>query len=445
MKLIATVPPSPIVDHLSLQTANPKTKTPYYMKLNLDRKTLLAALVTVKAPALGRMTLPILSHVALSTHDQSVELVCTNLDLTLRTQCEADVRLQGQICVSAAKLHAIVAAFTGDDVDLELTEKGQLLVQSGSSKYHLNTLPIGDFPPVAHKFADADEVTLPQARFRQMLAVTSFCSSEDEARYVLQGNLLTLNGEITTVATDGRRLAHISETTDEDFKKPREVIIPAATITELLRLLATDGESKDRVRVKFGEAACQFTLGETVLTTKLIEGNYPNYRQVMPDTRGIKPVTLSRAELLTLLQRVSIINPDSCRLEFNRMSLTVRSAFGKDVVGDAYENMDITECKKPMKMCFNPKYLIEALKAITDDEILFFASDALAPGLFKTSPKSVNVGWNYVVMPMRGDEAAPAAEPAPAAAEAGAAAETPAAKPEKPVKAKAAAAAPAAA
>lgn len=391
------------------------------MKLTLERSALLAALGIVK-PAAGKPTLPILSHVAISTFEKSVEFICSNLDLTLRTKCDAEIGKKGDTTVRVALLHSLVASFTGDHVELELIKK-VLHVRCGQSKYELGTLDTEEFPPPG-KPKDGDEFTLPQPVLRAMLNATSFCASTDESRYVLRSSFLKLNGDVTTVSTDGRRLAEISHDADDLPKKEREVLIPTQAVGELLRLLSDDEEKAERVRVTMSDQMAEFKLGDTVLTTKLIEGNYPNYKQVIPSTRGVKPVTISRPEFLEILKRVALID-EVCELRFNKQSLTILATNNKDTIGNAHESLMTSPVEKPVRIKFAVKYLVDALGVLDDEEVLFFGEASNAPGVLRTPNGSKhNKGWTYVVMPRSMEEAeTKAAEKEAKAAEAQAAEE----------------------
>lgn len=394
------------------------------MKLTIERKSLITALGIVKSAAGGKTNLPILSHVALRTFDKSVELTCSNLDLTLRTKCEAEIEKKGDTTVSAALLASLAGSFTGDQVELELeTIKpakpakgeapeplgGKLHLRCGQAKYELPTLAIEEFVPVS-KPKNGDDFTLTQPVLRALLAATHFCSSTDASRYVLQGNLIKLNGELTTVATDGRRLAEMSHADDDLGKVQREFVLPADAVRELLRLLSPDAEKAERVRITAADNQAEFKLGDTVLTTKLIEGQFPNYAQVIPSTRGVKPVTLSRSLLRESLARVALVS-GTVELKFNKQSLTILSVQDKDNKGTAWESLMTSPVEKPVRMKYNVRYLIDALGVIDDEEVLFFGKDALSPGVFRTPNNSKhNPGWTYVVMPMRSDEAETPAE-----------------------------------
>jgi DNA polymerase-3 subunit beta len=376
------------------------------MKLTIPRKPLLEALASIKSAA-GR-SMPILSCVAISTFEKSAELVCCNLDLTLRAKLECDIAKRGETCVPATLLHDLVKSFTGETVDLE-TDKSGLNLVCGTSRYTLAVLPIGEFPP-APSFRNAQEFELPQGVLRALLASTAYCASTDDARFIIQSSLLRLNGNVTVVSTDGRRLG-LDSANVEGLPKPTgkggqsgtDYVLPSGAVRELIRLLplpsrgsATE-EKLPSVKVVTAENLCRFHIGmpdrgSVTLTTKLVEGKYPNFAQVIPSIRGRKPIAIGRADLLGCLQRTALIS-DDVKLAFHKQSLTI-TAINEKGLGKAEESLLIAPAEK-LTMVFNVHYLIEALASVTDDEVQFYGADVGEPGVLHVAGKA----WTSVIMP----------------------------------------------
>lgn len=231
-----------------------------------------------------------------------------------------------------------------------------------------------------------------------MMRKTSFAVSTDESRYVLNGLFLSLKeNKMTMVATDGRRLALVDEDVDIPEKSQGEFIIPAKAVGELNRLLTATGN----VEIKLGENQASFFLKDdkgfsVLLITKLIEGNYPNYRQVIPG-EAKERVPLNREEFVGALRRAEIMTSEkanSVRLTFGKNTLAI-TANSPDV-GEARETMAVNYKGKEMAIAFNPRYLIEALNSLAEDEVYFELIDELSPGVLK-----INGPFLYVVMPMR--------------------------------------------
>ena len=228
--------------------------------------------------------------------------------------------------------------------------------------------------------------------------ICSFAISTDESRYVLNGIYISLKDhKMTVVATDGRRLALVDEEVDIAEKSEGEFIIPAKAVNELNRLLQDKGE----IVIKFGENQASFALKDekgfsVLVVTKLIEGNYPNYRQVIP-SEVKERVPLAREEFLHALRRAEIMTSEkanSVKLAFGKNNLAITA--NSPEVGEARESLAVNYKGKEVAIAFNPKYLIDPLNALTEDEIFFELTDELSPGVLK-----INGPFLYVVMPMR--------------------------------------------
>jgi DNA polymerase-3 subunit beta len=254
-----------------------------------------------------------------------------------------------------------------------------------------------EFPPLP-KFKEDKKVGLPQETLKAMMRKTSFAISTDEARYVLNGIFLSLKDhKVTMVATDGRRLALVDEEVDISEQSQGEFIIPAKAVNELNRLLQEKGE----VELKYSENQAAFTLKDekgfsVLIVTKLIEGNYPNYRQVIPaETR--ERVPLPREEFLHALRRAEIMTSEkanSVKLTFGKNNLAITA--NSPEVGEAKESIAVNYKGKEIAIAFNPKYLIDPLNALPNDEVFVELIDELSPGVLK-----INGPFLYVVMPMR--------------------------------------------
>ena len=379
------------------------------MKLTIPRATLVAALTTVRSVTKGS-TLPILSNVLLKAVDGHVELTCSDLDVTIRTEALATISEEGECTVNANLLFGIVNAFTGEDVDLEAVKDG-IKILSGSSKYKLGTLDVDEFPPAA-KFEAAVEFELPQLALRSVLAETAFASGTDESRYILCSSFLSLNGKLTSCATDGRRLAVEEAELVNPQKSKASLIIPTKAVKELLRLLATeekDDEKLPPVQIAVVDTAAKFQFGSVTFTTRVLEGTYPNFEQVIPESND-EAIAVGRTDFLAALKRVNLIADGACTLEFKGQTLTVKAKGTKTGLSEGSESLLIPRVK-PMTVKFNPDFLIEALGAVTDDEVLIQVADKTAPCLFRVASKP----WRAVTMCLRPDEDPKAAE-APAAA-----------------------------
>ena len=367
------------------------------MNLTISKEQIISGLQAVQNVVSTRTTLPILSNVLLRAESERLELTATDLDVTISCTVEAKVKKPGATTIPVKRLFGIVRELANAEVDMDVDDKNICSVRSGSSFYKINGLSADEFPPL-QKFKEDKKVVLPQETIKGMMRKTSFAISTDESRYVLNGIFFSLKDhKMTMVATDGRRLALVDEEADVSEKSQGEFIVPAKTVNELNRLLQDKGE----VELRFAENQASLTLkdekGSSVLiVTKLIEGNYPNYRQVIPSETKER-VSLVREEFLHALRRAEIMTSEksnSVKLSFGKNKLEITA--NAPEVGEAKETMAINYKGPEMAIAFNPKYMIDPLKALTNDEVFLELIDELSPGVLK-----INGPFLYVVMPMR--------------------------------------------
>ncbi len=367
------------------------------MKLVIGKEQILQGLQAVQNVVGSRTTLPILSNVLLRASEGRLELTATDLDVTVTCGVEASVKVPGSTTIPVKKFFGICRELGHFEVELETDEKNVCTITAGNSFFRINGLPAEEFPPIT-EFAERKHVTLPQERLRAMLRKTSFAISTDESRYVLNGIFHSLKEhKLTMVATDGRRLALVEEEVDVAPESEGDFIVPTKAINELSRLLQTSGE----VAIRYTENQVAYSLRAeksppVLLISKLVEGTYPNYRQVIP-TEPKERITLVREELLQALRRAEIMTSDksnSVKLAFTKNNLAI-TANAPDL-GEARESLAINYKGADIAIAFNPVYLMDPLRALDADEVYLEISDELSPGVLKT-----NTPFLYVIMPMR--------------------------------------------
>jgi len=367
------------------------------MNLTISKEQIINGLQAVQNVVSTRTTLPILSNVLLRADNDRLELTATDLDVTIACAVEAKVKKPGASTVPVKRLFGIVRELSNSEMDIEVDEKHACTVLSGPSFYKINGLSADEFPPMP-KFKEDKKIVLPQETVKGMMKKTSFAISTDESRYVLNGIFLSLKDhKMTMVATDGRRLALVDEEVDIAESSHGEFIVPAKTVNELNRLLQDKGE----LELRYAENQASFTLkdekGSSILiVTKLIDGNYPNYRQVIPGETKER-VSLVREEFLHALRRAEIMTSEksnSVKLSFgkNKLEITANSP----EVGEAKESLAVNYKGAEIAIAFNPKYMIDPLNALPNDEVFLELIDELSPGVLK-----INGPFLYVVMPMR--------------------------------------------
>ena len=366
------------------------------MKITITKDQIITGLQSVQNVVSTRTTLPILSNVLLKADHGRVEFTATDLDVTVACSVEAKVEKAGTATVPVKKLFGIVRELNGE-IEIETDDKNVTSIRSGGSFFKVHGLSADEFPPLP-KFKDDKKVSLTQETIRSMLKKTSFAVSTDESRYVLNGIFISLKeGKMTFVATDGRRLALVDEEVELSEHSTGEFIVPAKAVNELTRLLQATGD----VELKFGENQASFALKNengfsVLLITKLIEGNYPNYRQVIPG-EAKERIPLVREELLAALKRAEIMTSEkanSVKMTFGRNTLAITA--NSPEVGEARETLAVNYKGKEMAIAFNPRYLIDPLAALGEDEVFIELIDELSPGVLK-----INGPFLYVVMPMR--------------------------------------------
>ena len=362
------------------------------MKFSVTKEKLLECLQQVQNVVSTRTTLPILSNVLLQTNGSEVRLTTTDLDVGVRGSFEATIEKEGATTLPARRLFTIIRELPSSEIQFDVDGKNAASIRSGQSFFKILGLPEEEFPPLP-KFDDSKVVTIRQKDLRDGLRKTSYAISTDETRYVLNGVLFSFkDNKLTLVATDGRRLAML----DIDLEFPRsheaDIIVPTKAVTELQRLLTDDGD----VRVSVGSGQIAFDLNNTLLVSKLIEGNYPNYRQVIPGEMKER-VTLERETFLNSLRRVSLLASDksnSIKLNFAKNNIDISA--NTPEVGEAKESLAVAYKGREFSIAFNPEFLMAPLRNLTEDEVFLDLIDEMSPGVIK-----IQSPFLYVLMPMR--------------------------------------------
>ncbi|MFZ2640383.1 MAG: DNA polymerase III subunit beta [Verrucomicrobiia bacterium] len=386
------------------------------MKITVSKDQMLEALQQVQTVVSTRTTLPILSNVLLRATGDTLELTTTDLDVGIQRKISADVAKPGATSLPARRLFGIFRELPAGEAEIEVDEKNIASIRCGSSFFKIMGLPAEEFPPLP-KFDGGKHFKIAQTNLRDMFRKTSYAISNDETRYVLNGAFLQFKADkLTMVATDGRRLALAEQ--DLEFPKANEVegILPTKAVNELMHLLGDKGEvqaivTENQMAFEMQVSAAPVTGAQPekgkeekaksdspnlMIVSKLIEGNYPNYRQVIP-SECKERVTLERESLLTALRRASLLcteKSNSVKLQFTKNNLAV-IAKSPDV-GEARESVTINYKGKEIAVAFNPEYMMDPLRNLDSDEVHLELIDELSPGVIK-----VNAPFLYVLMPMR--------------------------------------------
>ena len=364
------------------------------MQIKIPKDALLKVVTTVSGAISSKNVLPILNNILIQTDgpDQIV-LTGTDLELGIRTTCPATVILQGAITIPAKKLYEIVRELPPGEIEITVARNNTVNIKTAKSFFKIIGLEPTDFPKLPEPTPE-QSFELDQQVLRQCLTLTLFVISRDETRYTLNGVLMILKNKTARfIATDGKRLASVEKGLVTQVDSVVEVIVPAKTISELVKAL-TEGEGK--VKVWWAQNQIIFQLNETTLISRLIEGRCPNYEQVIPKEEKIK-AQINRQELLSALKRVSLLTSQenqSVKFDFIKGKIIISSRSPN--LGEAKEEISAEISGDDLTIGFNPGYIIDVLKTLDTEEILFSLTEADKPGLIKSEG-----GYLYVVMPMQ--------------------------------------------
>jgi DNA polymerase-3 subunit beta len=368
------------------------------MKLvQIERDALLKPLQAVTGIVEKRHTLPILSNVLIERRQGSLTMVATDLEIQVAARMELGKGAgeDAGLTVSARKLQEILRALPdGSEAGLEV-QNNRLQVRSGKSRFNLQTLPVGDFPSMAEPGTAQAQVSMPQKALRELLLLVQYAMAQQDIRYYLNGLLMVLEGaQVKVIATDGHRLSYAARPLGQSQDK-REVILPRKAVLELSRLLA---DSEDPVTIEIFGAVVRFGFGGTVLTTKIIDGKFPDYTRVVP-TNYQKRFSVQRQALLQSLQRAGILSNEKFRgVRWMVSSGSLRISCTNNEQEEAQEELEITYGGEALDIGFNITYILDVLNNVHSDAVECAFGDANS-SMLVTVPD--NKEFRYVVMPMR--------------------------------------------
>ncbi len=369
-----------------------------FPKLHLTKGDLFHGVQTVQAAISLRGTLPVLGNILFEATDQGLRLSATDLEVGIRSWVKADVLAKGAITIPAKILSDFLKTLNDDrEIKLDVGENNKVEIRSGRDRLSVTGLPKEDYP-VLPEFDESKAAPIPKTTIQDMLRKTIFAASTDETRYVLNGvHIIFEQGKAAAVATDGRRLAYIHRPIP-DKKLQAKVIVPTKAVQELLRLTSDERNEKEELSVSFTDNQASFSDGQTVILSRLIEGHFPNFEQVIPKTHDIL-LQLNREELLAAVTRAAVGTLErggSIKLSLAKGIMKIQaSAQGRveveSEIAVPYEGASF-------EIAFNPLYLIDVLKAFDQEEIAMELTSALNPGVVRPVNDD---SYRYVMMPMK--------------------------------------------
>lgn len=361
------------------------------MKFKVDKEILLSGIQTVQNIITPKTALPILSNILLESQSDGLRLTATDLDIGISCVIPVDIQEQGAITIPAKRLSDIIKELPSDDVLLTTKKNNLVVIETESCQFKIMGVSREEFPKLP-EFKDKEVVKIEQPVLQEMLKLTSFAVSFDETRYILNGILLKISkNNLVLVATDGKRLAMFEKKISQTVEKDINIIVPIKTIQELNRNLKDEGS----VSLILGSNQVLFDLGRVVIISRLIEGEFPDYKQVVPAPSENK-MRIEREKFLLAVKRAALLSTQdyqAVKLELFKNKLVVSKSTPD--IGESREETAVEYQGKEMAIGFNPGYLIDVLKNLSGGQIDFELTDSEKPGVIRAN------GYVYIVLPMR--------------------------------------------
>ena len=373
------------------------------MELVVRKTDLLRELQLFQGIVERKNTIPILANVLLEANGTEVKMLATDLEVGLRSKCPATVSKSGSLTLPAKKLYEIVKALPETDVRIE-EDKGGVKVAADRFDSRMQTLPREDFPTLPDATGTIS-ATLPRDVLRQMVSKTQFAITGEDTRYFLNGALFLLRPDsMGLVSTDGHRLAHITVAREggksvkgADPAEEMRVILPRKTLLELGRLVA---EGEGDVIYERGENHLFFTLGERLLISRMIDGQFPAFERVIPKNND-KHVEFDRDRLTAAVKRVALLSNERSRavkVQIDKGKIEIASSSPE--FGEAKEILMVDYAGAPVTICFNAQYVLDFLGVVETDTVSLDFKDEMSQAVLKPVGAE-GYEYTYVIMPMR--------------------------------------------
>jgi len=365
------------------------------MNIQISRGELLSALQSVIGVVERRQSLPILSNLLLEAKDDQLSIIATDLELQIERRVQVQNLKPGRITAPARKLHDICRGLPeGAMLSLESTD-GKLLLKSGRSRFSLATLPAEEFPVFSSDGGET-QLTVTNRELKDLLSRTQFAMAQQDVRYYLNGLMIEIRpNRLRAVATDGHRLAMAELQRELPAQKDAQIILPRKTVLELQRLL---DNTENEVKLALTANQIQVELDDVRLTSKLIEGRFPDYERVIPEDSD-KILRCERQKVRAALSRAAILSNEKfrgVRLQISDEMLRIQTQNPEQE--EAEEEVEINYNGAPLEIGFNVSYLLDALDAVEGDEFIFKLRGPDASGLIHDAAQA---SGKFVVMPMR--------------------------------------------
>ncbi|AGB40040.1 DNA polymerase III, beta subunit [Halobacteroides halobius DSM 5150] len=366
------------------------------MKVEVNQKEFYQAIQTVKKAVSTKTTLPILSGILLRTQGNTLKLVGTDLEIGIECFVDATVTTEGDIVLPAKYLASIIRELPNEKVILATEPSNNTSqIKCDNSQFNIHGSAADEFP-LLPEIESNTKFSISQQKLKKIINQIEFAVSEDENKPFLTGGLLILNDQkVELVATDTYRLAYREDEISQETSATEKAIIPNKTLTELSKLL---DKSADEVEIVITENQILFTFAGISIVSRLIEGQFPNYQQVIPNQTKTQ-VEVDKNTLLQATKRAALLakkesNIIKINFESNRLIITSNAP----EIGQAYEEVPVSLTGPESEIAFNASYLMDCLKEIDKEKVIIELSGALAPGVIKTNSEQKYI---YVIMPVR--------------------------------------------
>lgn len=367
------------------------------MKFTIEKENFLRTLQRIQGIVEKRNTMPILANVFIEAVSGKINTMATDLEVFIKDSAGADISEEGSITVNARKLFEIIKELPDNSVEFSAGSDDKVTVKGGKARFNIMGLPSRDFP-VFPTFEESALHVIEKDNIREMIDKTAFAVSTDETRYNINGFLLEKDeGKIRMVATDGHRLAVIEKSNGACIEagEKNRVLMPRKGVMEMRKLLE---EKEGEFLLGVTEKNAVMKKEDTVINTRLLEGEFPDYNKVIPKEND-KEVKAERASLLASLKRVSILSIDKIKgvkFNFSPSSLVLTSS--SPDIGEATEELDIDYSGETVEVAFNARYFMDMLEASIEEKVSIRLKDATSPAIMY--PENSN-GYTYIIMPMR--------------------------------------------
>lgn len=361
-----------------------------------NKSDLVHGIATVERAVSKREQVPATAGILIQAQDNKLRFVATNLEMSIECHVPAQVNRPGEVLLEGKVISQIVRKLAGDEVSYTLRDNKTVRIQSGRSTFTVNTMDADEFP-VLPEIEESMVCQIPQSDFHRMIRHTIFAAAADDSRPFLTGVLIEVdNDSVTCVATDSSRLSCFKVNIEESAGSQMTGIVPVSSLTELMRILDADEESALEFAVTSSQAV--FSLPGMRMISRVIEGQFPDYRRVFPDEIPSK-FTISRQEFLGAVERVSLIaqrNAPIVRMKLEEGTLSLASAEAE--VGEAFEELAVTQEGNDHETAYQARYLLDVLRAMDDDEVEMGLGDGLKQGSIRSVKGDE---FAYIVMPVR--------------------------------------------